>query len=49
MVDVLGTTGSLIVISTVVVELIKHAKTFYRAQAEFDLLQASLTRCRSFI
>jgi hypothetical protein len=42
MVDVLGTAASVIAIAQVVLELIKHAKTFYRAQAEFDVLQVSL-------
>ncbi len=41
MVDVLGTAASVITIVTVVVELIKHVKTFYRAQTEFGVLQAS--------
>jgi hypothetical protein len=41
MVDVLGSAASVIAIAQVVIELIKHAKTFYRAQAEFDVLQAS--------
>ena len=39
--DVLGTAASVVAIAEVVVELIKHAKTFYRAQAEFEVLQAS--------
>jgi hypothetical protein len=45
MVDVLGTTASLIAIAGAVIELIKHAKTFFRAKPEFDVLQA---RTRSF-
>jgi hypothetical protein len=40
MVDVLGTAVSVITIAQVVIELIKHAKTFYRAQTELDALQA---------
>jgi hypothetical protein len=37
MLDVIGT----VVLTQMVTELIKHAKTFYRAQAEFNVLQAS--------
>jgi hypothetical protein len=38
MADVIGTVASVITLAQVVIELIKHAKTFYRAQAEFDVL-----------
>lgn len=41
MVDVLGTDASVVAVVTVIVELIKHVKTFYRAQTEFEVLQAS--------
>jgi hypothetical protein len=38
MADVIGTVASVITVAQVAIELIKHAKTFYRAQAEFDVL-----------
>lgn len=41
MAEVIGTAASVITIAQVVIELVKHAKTFYRAQVELDELQAS--------
>jgi hypothetical protein len=43
MLDALGAVASVISIAHAVIELIKLAKTFYQAQAEFDILHVRFT------
>ena len=43
MVEVVGLIASVVTIAQLVIEGIKHARTFYRAQKELEALQARLS------